>query len=136
MTNYNNDQPIASECEDKLNRQHFAKEIASLLVLEADAPCLTVSLEGKWGQGKTSILNMVQEFFSQMDFPPVLVQYNAWANGQSESLLQDFLIQFTSQLGLADHAEEGKRVAEELLSYSKLFSVAKLIPGVEPWGSL
>ncbi|MCW8345474.1 P-loop NTPase fold protein [Vibrio sp. 10N.222.54.A1] len=136
MTSYNNDQPIASECEDKLNRQHFAKEIASLLVLEADAPCLTVSLEGKWGQGKTSILNMVQEVFSQMDFPPVLVQYNAWANGQSESLLQDFLIQFTSQLGLADHAEEGKRVAEELLSYSKLFSVAKLVPGVEPWGSL
>lgn len=136
MTSYNNDQPITSACEDKLNRQHFAKEIASLLVLEADAPCLTISLEGKWGQGKTSILNMVREVFNEMDSPPVLVQYNAWVNGQSESLIQDFLIQFASQLGLENHAEEGKRVAKELLSYSKLFSVAKLIPGVEPWGSL
>lgn len=136
MTNYNNDQPISSECDDKLNRKLFAQEIANLLILDDGDPCLTVSIEGQWGQGKTSILNMVQEAFSKTESHPIVVTYNAWVNGKSESLIQDFLIQFTAQLGLTDHTEESKKIAEELLSYSKLFSVAKLIPGVEPWGSL
>ena len=136
MENYNNDQPITSATTDKLNRSSFSKEIANLLVLEANEPCLTISLEGKWGEGKTSILNMVKETIQTMPIPPIIVEYNAWVNGKPESLVQDFLIQFTSQLGLADHPKEGQRIAKELLAYSKLFSVAKLIPGAEPWGTL
>lgn len=136
MENYNNDQPITSTTTDKLNRSSFSKEIANLLVLEANEPCLTISLEGKWGDGKTSILNMVKETIQTMPIPPIIVEYNAWVNGKPESLIQDFLIQFTSQLGLVDHPKEGQRIAKELLAYSKLFSVVKLIPGAEPWGTL
>ncbi|WP_394136396.1 KAP family P-loop NTPase fold protein [Aliivibrio fischeri] len=135
-TNYDNDQPITSEIEDELNRISFSKQIAETLILDVNKPCFTVSLEGHWGYGKTSILNMVKANFESMETPPIVVEYNAWVNGKPESLIQDFLIQFTSQLGLADYSGDGQNIAKELLSYSKLFSVAKLIPGVEPWGSL
>ncbi len=134
--NYNNDQPIKEIKKDKLNRVKFVQEIANALILEDDEPCITVSLEGIWGQGKTSVINMIQEIFEGMKEPPIIVHYNPWISGKSDSLVQDFLIQFTSQLNLVDTPEEGKKIAEALLSYSKLFSVAKLIPGVEPWGSL
>ncbi|MGD1456131.1 KAP family P-loop NTPase fold protein [Vibrio harveyi] len=136
MTSYHNDQPISRSQQDQLNRLSFSRSLAKIAALDADSPCLTISIEGYWGTGKTSIINLVKQSFDESPNPPIVVQYNPWVNGNPKSLIEDFLVQFTSQLGLADHPEKGIKVAKELLSYSKLFSVAKLIPGVEPFGSL
>lgn len=136
MTSYHNDQPISHLEQDQLNRSSFSKSLAKITRLDAGSPCLTVSIEGVWGAGKTSIINLVKQSLTEHHNPPIVVQYNPWINGKPKSLVEDFLVQFTSQLGLSDHPENGLQVAKELLSYSKLFSVAKLIPGVEPFGSL
>ncbi len=136
MTSYHNDQPISHLQQDQLNRLTFSRSLAKIAALDADSPCLTVSIEGYWGTGKTSIINLVKRSFEESPNPPIVVQYNPWVNGTSKSLIEDFLVQFTSQLGLANYPEKGMQVAKELLSYSKLFSMAKLIPGVEPFGSL
>ncbi|WP_036816569.1 KAP family P-loop NTPase fold protein, partial [Photobacterium sanctipauli] len=136
MTSYHNDQPINRSQQDQLNRFSFSRSLAKIAALDANSPCLTISIEGCWGTGKTSIINLVKQSFDESSNPPIVVQYNPWVNGKPKSLIEDFLVQFTSQLGLADHPEKGMQVAKELLSYSKLFSVAKLIPGVEPFGSL
>ncbi len=136
MTSYHNDQPINHSQQDQLNRLSFSRSLAKIAALDADSPCLTVSIEGYWGTGKTSIINLVKRSFEESPNPPIVVQYNPWVNGKSKSLVEDFLVQFTSQLGLADYPDKGMQLAKELLSYSKLFSMAKLIPGVEPFGSL
>lgn len=136
MASYHNDQPINNDQQDKLNRTTFASSLANIAYLDEGAPCFTVSIEGHWGVGKTSILNLVSQNFKQRSIPPIVVHYNPWVNGKPKSLVEDFLVQFTSQLKLEDKPEQGLQVAKELLAYSKLFSVAKLIPGVEPFGSL
>ncbi|QXX09223.1 KAP family NTPase [Vibrio neptunius] len=136
MTSYHNDQPIIDLGQDQLNRASFSRSLAKIAALDANSPCLTVSIEGVWGAGKTSIINLVKQNLEELPMPPIVVQYNPWVNGKPKSLVEDFLVQFTSQLGLANHPENGLQVAKELLSYSKLFSVVKLIPGVEPFGSL
>ncbi|HBC3383067.1 TPA: hypothetical protein KD839_003766 [Vibrio parahaemolyticus] len=136
MSQYHNDQPIVNAEHDQLNRLSFSMALAQIASLEADSPCLTISIEGAWGVGKTSIINLVQQCLAKSSNPPLVVHYNPWINGKEKSLVEDFLIQFTSQLGLAKHGDHGVQTAKELLSYSKLFSVAKLVPGVEPFGSI
>ncbi|MDQ6961228.1 MAG: P-loop NTPase fold protein [Mariprofundaceae bacterium] len=137
MTNYQNDQPITgmSNEPDRLNRESFAQRVADILMLEPDDECLTISLEAEWGYGKTSVINLVEKSASNRGNKPIIVEYNPWLAGKADALIQDFLIQFSSQLDVAKNPKEGLRAAKEILAYSQLFNAMKFMPNVEPWAS-
>ncbi|MFM1681839.1 KAP family P-loop NTPase fold protein [Aeromonas salmonicida] len=138
MGKYHNDQPILGGPNepDLLNRFNFANNLANVLLLNHDDDCLTVSLEGEWGYGKTSVINLVKYVLSEKETTPIIIEYNPWLAGKPESLIQDFLLQFSSQLNIKDNSEVALKAAQELIAYSSLFSVAKLVPGAEPWASI
>ncbi|MFM5473707.1 P-loop NTPase fold protein [Aeromonas veronii] len=138
MGKYHNDQPILGGPNepDLLNRFDFANHLANVLLLNHDDDCLTVSLEGEWGYGKTSVINLVKYVLSEKENTPIIIEYNPWLAGKPESLIQDFLLQFSSQLNINDNSEVALKAAQELIAYSSLFSVAKLVPGAEPWASI
>ncbi len=138
MSSYHDDQPITGfeSSPDQLNRENFAAHLAELITLSPKDDCLTVSLEGEWGYGKTSVVNLVKKAAAKQKNKPVIIEYNPWLAGKAEALIQDFLVQFSSQLNIPDRPKEGLKVAKELLAYSKLFNAMKFIPGVEPWASI
>ena len=138
MGKYHNDQPIQGGTNDPdlLNRVDFANHLANVLLLNHDDDCLTVSLEGEWGYGKTSVINLVKGALNEKEAAPIIIEYNPWLAGKPESLIQDFLLQFSSQLNIKDNSEVALKAAKELIAYSSLFSVAKLVPGAEPWASI
>lgn len=138
MGKYHNDQPIqgGSNDPDLLNRLDFANHLANVLLLNHDDDCLTVSLEGEWGYGKTSVINLVKGALNEKETAPIIIEYNPWLAGKPESLIQDFLLQFSSQLNIKDNSEVALKASKELIAYSSLFSVAKLVPGAEPWASI
>jgi hypothetical protein len=138
MGKYHNDQPIQGGANDPdlLNRLDFANHLANVLLLNHDDDCLTVSLEGEWGYGKTSVINLVKGALNEKEAAPIIIEYNPWLAGKPESLIQDFLLQFSSQLNIQDSSEVALRAAKEMIAYSSLFSVAKLVPGAEPWASI
>jgi hypothetical protein len=138
MGKYHNDQPIkgGQNDPDLLNRLVFSNHLAKLLLLEHNDDCLTVSLEGEWGYGKTSVINLVKGALNEKEKAPIVIEYNPWLAGKPESLIQDFLLQFSSQLNINDSSEIALKAAKELIAYSSLFSVAKLVPGAEPWASI
>lgn len=137
MSHYNNDKPIegTEDSPDLLNREAFAQHLAEILILKPEDDCLTVSLEGEWGHGKTSVINLVKKHCQQGSTKPIVVEYNPWLGGKAEALIQDFLVQLSSQLHIPDRPKEALKAAKEVLSYSKLFSAVKYIPGAEPWAS-
>lgn len=63
MGSYHNDQPISGEEEspDLLSRKSFSERLASVLLVAPGDDCMTVSLEGDWGYGKTSVINLVKK---------------------------------------------------------------------------
>lgn len=142
MNIYDNDQPIdGSEGKpDLLNRRKFAEYLTDILVIDPKDECYTVSLEGEWGDGKTSTVNLIKESiekkYGNKRHKPVIIEYNPWLAGKDETLIQDFLIHFSSQLNMLDKSTQGQKIAKELISYSSLFNTLKLIPGVEPWASI
>ncbi len=137
MSSYHNDQPIIGNdvSPDRLHREKFAENLAKIITLDPSDECLTVSIEGEWGYGKTSVVNLVKKAARKQNNKPVLIEYNPWLAGKAEALIQDFLVQFSSQLNIPDRPKEGLKAAKELLAYSKLFNALKFIPGVEPWAS-
>lgn len=137
MGKYHNDKPILGGANDPdlLNRQNFADHLASALLLNKQDDCLTVSLEGEWGYGKTSIINLVKVALREKPGTPIIIEYNPWLAGNPESLIQDFLLQFSSQLNIKSGSDAVFKAAKEIIAYSSLFSVAKLVPGAEPWAS-
>lgn len=138
MGKYHNDQPIQGGRDDPdlLNRLDFANHLANILLLNHDDDCLTVSLEGEWGYGKTSIINLVKGALNEKETFPIIVEYNPWLAGKPESLIQDFLLQFSAQLNIKESSKAALRAGEELIGYSSLFNAAKFIPGAEPWASI
>lgn len=56
-----NDQPIKNSKEDLLNRATFAEDFAdTILSYTSDNNCV-ISINGEWGVGKTSLINMIKE---------------------------------------------------------------------------
>lgn len=134
------DEPITGDVgsPDLLNRTPFARRIAEAI---CTIPCrsgFVVSIEGPWGFGKTSVLNLIDAYFCTVpeQEKPILCTFNPWMVGKVENLAQSFLIQLASAIGLAIPSDSGAKAAKELLSYSTVFSALRLIPGAEPWATM
>lgn len=140
MIDFHTDNPITgtSESPDLLGRERFAELIGRSLLVKPGSPGVVVSIEGEWGYGKTSFLNLVNRSFDnlQPDRKPIVINFCPWLISGVENLVQEFLIQLASTIGMSDHAVDAQNAATQLLSYSKVFTAVKFIPGAEPWASL
>lgn len=58
---YNADRPIKEEGEDRLGRAAFARHLANGITEYIGEEGLVIGLYGKWGSGKTSIINMTTD---------------------------------------------------------------------------
>ena len=56
------DAPIKNCDADRLNRVDFANKIANIIKNSESSKGLCFGIYGKWGSGKTSILNMITEY--------------------------------------------------------------------------
>lgn len=54
------DCPIQDEKEDKLNFEPFAKKIAEGILKYNQNQTLILSIEGEWGSGKSSLMNLIE----------------------------------------------------------------------------
>jgi len=133
------DEPIRGDetSPDLLRREPFAKSAAQAVL---DLPLesgFVLSIEGPWGYGKTSVLNLIErQLLARAGPKPILCTFNPWMIGDADSLAQSFLVQLASSLGMTDSAEAAGKAAKELLSYSTLFTALKFIPGAEPWATI
>ena len=68
MNDIKSGNPVSTLIEDKLNRTEFAKHIANIICqisVRRDFTSIVFGLYGKWGDGKTSLINFIKEFLSK-----------------------------------------------------------------------
>lgn len=88
------DKPISSNNEDKLNRKGFAKLLAHTLVHLDSKDTFTVGLFGKWGCGKTSLVNMTLaeieniQAKNETDEQIIVVHFEPWNFTDTNQLLR------------------------------------------------
>lgn len=121
---------------DKLGRLTFVKSLVQTLNQVPGDGSIVISVEGSWGSGKTSVLNMAEEMLLDQRSAPVIVKFNPWLIGDRNSLLREFLSAVAKAVELTDHAKNGSNVAKQLKAYAGAFDLVKLIPGAEPLASI
>ncbi|CAA0202805.1 KAP P-loop domain-containing protein [Acinetobacter baumannii] len=89
--NYSSDSPVFKYKDDKFNRREFSKRIADVIANRNDSSSIVIGLHGAWGNGKTSVLNFIEE--SLTDNQDVLcIKFNPWRFGTEEELLKAFFL--------------------------------------------
>lgn len=128
---YYYDKPIKSLCEDSLGRASFAKLLAQTLFNLKNTDTFSIGLYGKWGSGKTSILNMaLQELNTLQENSPdkiVVVHFEPWHFSDSKQLLNQFIIRLANEFSSKKDKAMNK-IGKALEAYSGAFSFAELIP--------
>ncbi len=122
--------------EDMLDRKGFAENVADIICGSDLERSLSISIEGAWGGGKTSILAMISSYIKRKDEKSIIINFNPWLVGDRDSLLRSFLTKLAKEIGKVDHVKNAKKAAKELKAYANVFDVIKWVPGAEPWASL
>ena len=128
------DVPITNSKDDLLDRASFAKATARSLANMQDSGTFTVGLFGKWGTGKTSLLNMILqevralEATERLGDETIIIRFEPWNFSNSDQLLSQFFVRLIS----AFYTKSDKNLQAVSNAFEKyllsLVGFTKLIP--------
>ncbi|WP_332913095.1 KAP family P-loop NTPase fold protein [Algoriphagus boritolerans] len=85
----NTDQPISKREDDYFQRYPFANRIAAVIQGHSNKESFVVGIYGKWGEGKSSVLNFMKEELDK-DSDIVIIDFNPWLFSDEKQLLMSF----------------------------------------------
>ncbi len=83
------DKPLDEASPDAMNFRRIARALSRFIRNENTLPPLTISIDGEWGSGKSSMMNLLRCDLQRFGFRPVW--FNAWHHQQEEHLLAALL---------------------------------------------
>lgn len=90
----NSDQPAK---EDYLGFKPYVEAVACFLTDSDTTPPLTLSIEGKWGSGKSSFMKQLEKMLKD-DKNLLTVHFNAWRHDKEDSLWAALVLDFMRQV--------------------------------------
>ena len=92
--NYSVDRPIDTEEQDSLGRSLFSKELGKAIYGYNENDGLVIGLFGKWGTGKTSIINMAVNEIDALSvndkIKPLIIKFSPWNYSDKDNLISLF----------------------------------------------
>jgi len=94
------DKPITNPKEDRLGYDSFAQYLTRIICKALPNDGLVIGIQGPWGSGKTSLLNLIVHHLKHMpeEEKPLTVQLNLWGFTTREDLTRRFLGQLEGVL--------------------------------------
>ncbi len=101
------DQPIKKSGKDLFGRKDFANRVAHIIASRGDAESIAIGIHAPWGEGKTSVLNMIVEAledYLHKDHKTidngniVLLKFNPWRFADENQLLESFFFALADKL--------------------------------------
>lgn len=130
--NYNSDKAIESSEQDLLGRVTFSKQLGEAIYKYNGKDGLVLGVFGKWGTGKTSILNMVVNEINYLsdndDDSPIIVNFSPWNYTDKDNLISLFFRVLKNRLNMDKHEETRKKIGKALTDYSDALDALALLP--------
>ena len=129
---YLTDRPITSVDDDLLGRANFSKQLGKSICEYTGEDSLVVGLFGKWGTGKTSIINMVineiKYITKDVNNKPFIIKFSPWNYSDKDNLIRLFFQSLINNLDLSNNEKLKKQIGDALNDYSWALDGLALIP--------
>jgi len=109
------DNPVQTKEYDLLHRYPLAHRIAEMVRNFKDHDSLVIGIEGEWGSGKTSFINLILEDLRATD--ALLITFNPWNFSDQNELVKDFFDSMIEALKKADR-QGGEAKATKIKGYA------------------
>lgn len=117
---FSSDKPISNQQDDRFQRYGFAKRIADTIFERENEDCIVIGIYGAWGEGKTSIINFIENELRAKE-NVITIKFNPWRYNDELALLKQFFQKLA--IALDTNLKTNKEIAGELLKkYGKLLS--------------
>ena len=125
--NYNSDKPIKSSEQDLLGRITFSKQLGEAIYKYDGKDGLVIGVFGKWGTGKTSILNMVVNEINYLsesdDERPIIVNFSPWNYTDKDNLISIFFDDLRKKIKFNSNNEKMKQIVKAIDQYSGVLNL-------------
>ena len=119
---FKNDDPIFKIDDDKLGYSPIVKRLSDILIKEKHEKSLSIGLVGPWGNGKSSVINMLRDkienkqFLKQSNITeiPIVVHFLPYLNHKEDDIINEFFIALSDKLS----SYNGK-LSNQIISYSQ-----------------
>ena len=132
IMNYSADKPIENSKKDLLHRSSFSKYLGEAIHRFNGEDGLVIGVYGKWGTGKTSVLNMAieeAEALSKRDKnEQIILRFNPWNFSDNNNLISLFFCALENIIKKPENKELRKKIGKALCDYSAIFDTLSLIP--------
>lgn len=125
--NYVADRPISLEKEDAFQRYGFAKRIAETIIQRQSKESIVFGIYGAWGEGKTSIINLIRSEISKHGENFVQITFNPWRFTDEAALLTSFFNKLASELKLSI-PDDGQTKLKKLICWVKSITTSENEP--------
>ncbi|WP_338868475.1 P-loop NTPase fold protein [Spirosoma sp. SC4-14] len=118
------DKPVADHSSDRFQRYNFAKRIAQTILARPQKDSLTIGLYGKWGEGKTSVIEFISR---ELEHKAVIIRFNPWQFAGERVLIMAFFEQLAEAVNI-QLLSKGDKLAQTIRTYGGLATLGKFIP--------
>ena len=114
------DKPVETSHDDLLDRVSFAEQLANAIASYSNTDSCTIGLYGKWGAGKTSIINMVTENLEERNKQVdeenqiIIVRFNPWNYSDRTQIIDQFFKTISTELKITNAPKTLKTVGDAL----------------------
>lgn len=123
------DQPVNTESEDKFQRYDFSKRVAQLILKQKGSNSFVVGLTGSWGEGKTSVMNFIENEIRK-DNSTYVIKFNPWIF-ENESTLMISFFRIISQTLKKTKNFTKEKIGKLLSDYSFFLSPISLLSPID-----
>ena len=115
------DQPIQTSNQDRFGRKQFAQRIAQVVATREDKSGIVVGIYAPWGEGKTSVLNMIKEELAMQD-QVLVIPFNPWYFTDDLQLLTGFFVDVARKFD-ASLRTRGEKLGSIANEYAEVLTV-------------
>lgn len=125
MSEDGSQQPLLSDSaltdprSDSLGYSGFAESLAQTIHSRSPPESIVVGLYGPWGSGKSSILNFIEHYLTEIEGDPAIVRFNPWWFSGQADLIDKYFSQLGSGLGRRDDLSD---IQNKLSKYTSAVS--------------
>lgn len=125
------DNAINKPEEDLFNFKHYAEKVQKLIQLNSSNPePLTIGIYGKWGEGKTSFLNLIENKIDHFekkegDKEYLKFHFNPWRYSSEDEMLFDFFDALSKKFYVKENSNL-QEVGKWISKYSKYLKAIKI----------